>query len=110
MSRRRSGRAVFSQALFRHVHSRRRLAGGPRPCPEWCDVDHATDVDLEGTRAHARQLSARVKIGATEDLETGEWHEPSVSVLPGLITTAEQAHTLALEILDAAELLEGGAR
>lgn len=95
-------RALFS-------HTRRNRGYVPRPCPDWCEVDHDALDLLEKQRLHASNALARVSVWATDNLETGEWSE-TIVVDRANDLSGEQARALALEILDAIDVLEGGAR
>lgn len=95
-SRLRSRRRLFS-------HARRNNCSVPRPCPSWCQVDHETDVDLDGERLHAGNPLQRVSLWATDNLESGDRSE-TIVVDRANNLTGEQARALVLEIL------EGGAR
>jgi hypothetical protein len=98
----------YRRRLFSHPHRRPRT--GPRPCPSWCDRDHAVNLDRENVRIHEADISRQVNILSSEDLETGETTGPEITVRAIECTSSAMARELALEILAAADLLEGGAR
>ena len=98
------------RALRLPRHRARRPQAGPQPCPSWCDRDHAVDLDVDNVRIHEADVSEQVNIISSEDLETGNITEAEITVKSIECTSSTAAKLLALEILEAADLLEGGAR
>lgn len=91
--------------------SRHRFRPAPRsagPCPGWCEIDHALDLDIEdGIRLHARKVTADVEVVACDDLEAGTRTATEVVVRAASFATQAHAQRLALAILDAADSLGG---
>lgn len=98
------------RALRLPRHRARRPQACPQPCPSWCDRDHEVHLDRENVRIHEADVSRQVNILSSEDLETGEITGPEITVRAIECTSSAMARGLALEILAAADLLEGGTR
>lgn len=75
------------------------------PCPGWCQVDHAIDVDLDGLRTHQADVSDQVSVICCDDLEKHTRTAAEVVLRPAHVATPEAARLLALEILEAGDHL-----
>ena len=87
----------------------RRFRRAPRPtgpCPPWCQSSHTDDDD--GVRLHSRDVSDDVAVIATDDDETGTRCGPEIVIRACSGDTTRWARQVALAILEASDLLDGG--